>query len=54
MAIEELGVDKKYVQESAYEGEIEVDEVVEKVVKRRKYHNVPFRLGAIISHEEIK
>ena len=43
----------KAVKESAYEGETEVDEVVGKVNKRRKYYNIAFQIGVIISHENI-
>ena len=46
--------DTKYLKEAAYEGETEVDEVVFKVIKRRKSYNISFRVGVIISHEEIK
>ena len=42
------------MQEAEYEGETEVDEVVGKVIKRRKYYNSDFPIGVIISHEEIK
>ena len=42
------------MQESEYEGETEVDEVVVKVIKRRKYYNITFLVGVIISHKEIK
>ena len=50
----ELSVEyTKYVQEYSYEGETGVDEVVGKVIKRRKYYNIYFQIGVIISHEEI-
>ena len=42
------------MQEAEYEGKTEVDEVVVKVIKRRKYYNIDFRIGVIISHEYIK
>ena len=42
------------MQEAEYEGETEVDEVVGKVIKRRKSYNIAFQIGVIISHEEIK
>ena len=42
------------MQESTYDGETEVDEVVGKVIKRRKYYNVAFQIEVIISHKEIK
>ena len=41
------------MQEAEYEGETAVDEVVGKVIKRRKYYNIAFLIGVIISHEEI-
>ena len=51
----ELSVlDTKSVQEAEYEGETEADEVVGKVIKRRKYCNISFLIGVIISHKEIK
>ena len=54
MIREKLGGDTKYVQEAAYEVETEVDEVVDKVIKRRKSYNISFHIWVIISHEEIK
>ena len=42
------------MQEAEYEGENEVYEVVGKVIIRRKYCNIDFLIGVIISHEEIK
>ena len=42
------------MQESAYEGETEVDKVVGKVIKRRKSYNIAFRIGFIILHKYIK
>ena len=42
------------MQEAAYEGETEVDEVVDKVIKSRESYNIDFRIRVIISHEEIK
>ena len=47
------GGDTKSVQEAEYEGETEVDEVVGKVIKRRKSYNISFPVGIIISHEEM-
>ena len=47
------GGDTKAVQESEYEGETEVYEVVGKVIKRRKSYNIDFLIGVIISHEDI-
>ena len=41
------------MQVSEYEGETEVDEVVVKVIKRRKSYNIVFLVGVIISHKEI-
>ena len=41
------------MQEAEYEGETEVDEVVGKVIKRRKSYNIAFLVGVIISHEEV-
>ena len=38
------------MQEAEYEGETEVDEVVGKVIKRRKLYNIAFLIGVIISH----
>ena len=54
MTGEESGVDTKPVQESSYEGETEVDGVVGKFIKRRKYCNIAFLVVIIISHEDIK
>ena len=42
------------MQEAAYEGETEVDEVVGKVIKRRESYNIAFQIGVVISNEEIK
>ena len=42
------------MQEAADEGETEVDEVVGKVIKRRKSYNISFQMGVIISHKYIK
>ena len=42
MARESSGGDTKAVKEAAYEGENEVDEVVGKVIKRRKSYNIAF------------
>ena len=53
MARESSGGDTKAVKEAAYEGENEVDEVVGKVIKRRKSYNIAFLVGVIISHKEI-
>ena len=41
------------MQESEYEGETEVDEVVVKFIKRSKSYNIAFLVGVIISHKEI-
>ena len=38
-------VDTEYVQEAPDEGETKVDEVVGKVVNRRKSYNTYFRIG---------
>ena len=54
MTRELSGGDTKAVQESEFEGETEVDEVVGKVIKRRKSYNIAFLIGVIISHEDIK
>ena len=51
MTRELSGVDTKSVQEAEYEGESEVDEVVGKVIKRRKSYNIAFLIGVIISHK---
>ena len=50
MTRELSGGDTQTVQEAEYEGETEVDEVVGKVIKRRKLYNVSFLIGVIISH----
>ena len=42
------------MQEYEYEGETEVDDVVVKVIKRRKSYIITFLVGVIISHKEIK
>ena len=44
----------KAIQEAEHEGETEADEVVGKVIKRRKSYNTVFPIGVIISHEEIR
>ena len=45
----ELSVgDTKYGQEAEYEGETEVDEVVGKVITRRKSYNIAFLIGVVI------
>ena len=49
-----LGEDTKSAKESEYEGETEVDEVVGRVIKRRKFYNISFQIGVVISHEDIK
>ena len=54
MTIESSGGSTKSVQEDVYGDETEVGEVVRKVIKRRKYYNIDFPIGFIISHEEIK
>ena len=54
MTRESPGGDTKYVQEGADEGETEVDEVVGKVIKRRKSYDIDFQIGFIISHKDIK
>ena len=36
------------MKEYEYEGETEVDEVVGKVIKRRKYYNIGLQIGVII------
>ena len=41
------------MQETEYEGETEVDEVVGKFIKRRKSYNISFLVGVIISHKYI-
>ena len=41
------------MQESEYEDETEVDEVLVKVIKRRKSYNIAFLVGVIISHTEM-
>ena len=42
------------MQEDAYEGETEVGEVVDKVIKRRKSYNIDFQIRVIISNEDIR
>ena len=39
------------MQEAAYEVETEVDEVLVKVIKRKKLFNIAFQIEVIISHE---
>ena len=41
------------MQESEYEGDTEVDEVVGKIIRRSKSYNIAFLIGFIISHKEI-
>ena len=41
------------MQESEYEGETEVDEVVVKVIKRSKSYHIAFLVGVIISHKRL-
>ena len=41
------------MQEAEYEGETEVGEVVEKVIKKRQSYNIDFHLGVVISYEEM-
>ena len=53
MAIEASGGYTKDVQEAAYEGETEVDEVVGRDIKRSKSYNISFQIGVIISHKDI-
>ena len=48
---ESSGGDTKCIQESAYEGETNIDEVVGNVINRSKSYNIFFRIGFIISHE---
>ena len=40
--------DIKAVQKAAYEGKSEVEEVVSKVIKRRKSYNIAFQIEVII------
>ena len=54
MTREESIGDTKAVKESADEGETEVDEVVGKFIRRRKYYNISVELGGFISYEEMK
>ena len=53
MTRQKTGLDIKSVQESAYEGETEVGEVVGKFIKRRKYYNISFQLEVFIWYEEM-
>ena len=41
------------MQEATYEVETEVDEVLGKVIERRKSHNIAFQIQVIISHKDI-
>ena len=41
----------KAIQEAEHEGETEADEVVGKVIKRRKSYNISFLVGVIISQK---
>ena len=41
------------MQEAADEGETEVDEVVGKFIKRRKFYNIFFQLRVLISYEDM-
>ena len=41
------------MQDVVNEGETEVDEVVCKVIKRRKSYNISFQIGFFISYEEM-
>ena len=50
---EASGGETEAVQESAYEGENEVDEVAGKVFKRRKSYKFYFQLRILISYEEM-
>ena len=45
MTVEALGVETKYLQESAYEGETSVDEVFGKYIKWRHAYNIAFQIG---------
>ena len=54
MTRQSSGGDTKAVKEATYEGENDFDEVVGKVIKRRKSYNTVFPIGVIISHEDIK
>ena len=42
------------MKEDEYEGKTKVDEVVGKVIERRKSYNIAFPIGVITSKEEIK
>ena len=50
MTREASGRDTKYMKEATDEGETEVDEVVGKVIKRRKSYNISFQLAFSISY----
>ena len=54
MTRESSGGDTKATKETAYEGKTEVDEVLGKVIRRRKYYDIDFQTGVIISNEDIK
>ena len=47
------GGDNKAAQEASHQGETKVDEIVGKVIKRRKSYNIAFQIRVIISHKEI-
>ena len=38
----------------SYEGEIEVDEVVGKVIKRSQYYDISFQIGFVLSYKYMK
>ena len=54
MTREASGGDIKYVQEATYADETKIIEVVGKYIKRSKSYNIPFKIGFITSHKEIK
>ena len=45
MTVEASGVETKYFQEAAYEGETNVDEVFGKSFKWRHAYNITFQIG---------
>ena len=47
---ESEGGETKYVNESADEGETEVDEAVDKVVNTSKSYDIVFKMGGFISY----
>ena len=51
---EELLGETIYVQEAAYDGETNINEVVGKFINGRKSYYIDFQIGVVVSYEEIK